>query len=246
MTREVVIPVMSRSLPPLPIFYDNALLSFFGVMLFPDDLNLARKFTARKLLNRGNLQSALTDGCQVDKKYLASILDDVADGRPEEKLIRKRRYWASACGQIIKVLFALINDEDPRVRKLASWEQAIKQAERVIGRTERGKRSSFHVQLRRFQRVLHLCGAFEMARERPLHSQSVEGLMLNAMILYERLLGWHAQRKFSGRRNDYLEGDVFWRWKGMAYDDAHGVPFIGIGFDNLISRGRPGRPRKST
>jgi hypothetical protein len=227
---------------PMPIFYGNATLSFYAVMLFPDDLILARKLVA-KLLNR-TLQSTLGAGCQLDNRYLIAILKDLNDGQPDQRLVAKRGKWASACGQVVKVLFALTNDSDPRVRECASWEQAIKQAERTIGRVKRGNRSSLHVQLRRFQPVLHFCGAFELAREGPQHPDTAEALLLNAMTLYAKLSAWHAQRRFPGTRNDYLCGDIFWRWEGSEYDASCGIPDIGISFEKLVPHGTPGRPRK--
>lgn len=240
------VPITPTRLLPLPIFYDNPTLSLLAVMLFPDDLTLARKFVAR-LLNQGTLQSTLRAGCRLDNRYLLAIFDDLKDGQPDQRLVARRRYWASACGQVVKALFGLVNSRDPLVREYASWEQAIKQAEREIGRAERGKRSSFHVQhLRRFRPVLHFCGAFELAREGPRHPATAEALLLNAMTLYEELRAWHVKRSFPGARNDYLAGDIFWRWEGSAYDASGGVPDIGISPENLIPRGKPGRPRKST
>ena len=215
--------------------------SFLAVMLFPDDLTLARKLVA-KLLNYGTVQSALGAGIQLDNRYLTAIFDALKDGQPELKLVRRRRYWSTACGQVIKVLFALTNSRDPRVREHASWEQAIKQAEREIGRTKRGNRSSLHVQLRRFQPVLHFCGAFEMAREGPRHPDTAEALLLNAMTLYGMLRVWHVQRSFPGSRNDYLAGDIFWRWEGSTYDGSCGIPDIGIPFERLVPHGKSGRP----
>jgi len=238
------VPVAPTRFIPLPIFYDNPPLSLLAVMLFPDDLVLARKLVARFSLHcHGTIQATLGAGCQLDSKYLTAISDDFKDGPPEPKLrrlVRRRRYWASCCGQIVKVLFALTNDQDPRVREHASWEQAIKQAEREINRTVRGKRSSFHVQLRRFRPVLHFCGAFEMAREETRRPPlTADALLVNAMTLHDKLSAWHAQRAFPGQRNDYLTGDVFWRWEGSRYDDSGGIPDIGISFDRLVPHGRP-------
>jgi hypothetical protein len=225
---------------PMPVFYGNPALSFLAVMFFPDDLILARKLVAI-LLNQGTLQSALSAGCQLDNQYLLAILDDLRDGQPGRELVVRQRKWASGCGQVVKVLFALTNSPDLRVREYASWEQAIKQVERTIGRTERGNRSSLHGQLRRFRPVLHFCGAFELAREGPRHPDNVEALLLNAMTLYDKLRAWHVQRRFPGSPNDYLAGDIFWRWEGSAYDDSCGIPSIGISLENLIPHGRSGR-----
>ena len=229
----------------MPIFYDNAPLSLLAVMLFPDDLDLARKCVAH-LLSHGTLQNALGAGVQLDGRYLTAILDDLKDGQPGQRLVARRRYWASACGQIVKVLFALINSNDARVREHASWEQAIKLAEREIGHTVRRSGSSLHVHLRRFRPVLHLCGAFEMAREETARPPlTAEALMLNAMTLYEHLRAWDTVRVFRGRRSDYLVGDVCWKWQRSEYAD-HGVPDIGVPFDSLIARNKGGRPRKHT
>jgi hypothetical protein len=230
---------------PMPIFYDNARLSFYAVMLFPDDLTLARKLVA-KLLNYGTVQSALGAGIQLDNRYLAELLTDLRDGQPDQRLFAKRLKWASACGQIVKVLYALTltDSRNPASRQYASWEQAIKQAEQEWGRSVRGNRSSFHVQLRRFQPVLHFCGAFEMAREGPRRPDTVEALLVNAMTLYDMLRVWHVKRSFPGSRNDYLAGDIFWRWEGSTYDGSCGIPDIGISLENLIPHGRSGRPRK--
>ena len=244
MTELTTLPMIPRR---LPIFYGNPALSFLAVTWFPDDLTAARKCVARMLLHRGTPQDALAEGVQLDNKYLATILDDVAAGEPNDKLVSKRRYWSSACGQIIKVLFALINDADPRVRAVASWSEAIEQAEQVVGRTlrERSTSSGFHPQLRRFQRSLHMCAAVEMMRDGVRVPTSVDGLMLNAMVIHEHLQAWHVTRHSSSRAN-YLDADAYWRWPGMAYDDTHGVPFIGLGFERLAPRGRVGRPRKNT
>jgi hypothetical protein len=240
-----VAPVAATRLIPLPVFYDNAPLSLLANMYFPDDIDLARKCVAH-LLSHGTLQSALGSGIQLDNRYMSAILDDLKDGQPDQRSVARRRYCASACGQIVKVLFALINANDPRVREYASWEQAIKIAEREIGRTIRGKRSSLHVQLARFRPDLHICAAFEMAREERVRPPlSAEAMMLNAMTLYDRLRAWDAVRNFRGRRSDFLVGDIYWRWAGSIYDD-HGVPDIGYPFDNLIPRDKGGRPRKHT
>jgi hypothetical protein len=224
---------------PMPVFYGNPELSFLAVMFFPDDMTLARKLVA-KLLNR-TLQSTLGAGCQLDNRYLIAILEDLNDGQPDQRLVAKRRKWASGCGQVVKVLFALTNSRNPVSCQHASWEQAIKQVERSIGRTKRGNRSSLHVQLRRFRPVLHFCGAFELASEGPRHPDNVEALLLNAMTLYDKLRAWHVRRRFPGSQNDYLAGDIFWRWEGSAYDDSCGIPDIGISLENLIPHGRSGR-----
>ena len=238
------VPVAPTRLPRLismPVFYGNPTLSTLAVMLFPDDLALARKLTAR-LLSHGTLQSTLAAGVQIDGRYLTAILDDLKNGQPEQKLVARRCKWASACGQVVKVLFALTNSQDPHVREYASWEQAIKLAEREIGRTEKRSRSSLHVQLRRFQPVLHICAAFELAREETARPpMTADALMLNAMTLFQRLWAWHSQRTFRGSRNDYLDGEVFWRWAGSQYD-AHGVADIGMRFENLVPHGKGGRP----
>jgi hypothetical protein len=240
-----IAPLGATRLIPMPIFYDNALLSLLSNLLFPDDLTLARKCTAH-FLSSGTVQSALGAGIQVDGRYMSAMLSDLADGQPDQKLVRRRRYWASAVGQVVKVMFALINANDPRVCDFASWEQAIRIAEREIGRTVRGKRSSIHVQLRRFRPVLHLCAAFEMAKEETaMPPQTAEALMLNGMVLFERLKAWDTVRGFRGRRSDLLSGDVFWRWSGSDYAE-HGVADIGYPFENLIPHGQGGRPRKHT
>jgi hypothetical protein len=79
-----------------------------------------------------------------------------------------------------------------------------------------------------------------MAREGPRHPDNVEALLLNAMTLYGALSAWHAQRSFPGDRNDYLAGDIFWRWEGSAYDASCGIPDIAIPFEKLVPRARDG------
>jgi hypothetical protein len=228
---------------PMPVFYDNAALSLLAVMFFPDDMMLARKCVAH-LLSHGTLQSTLGAGIKIDNRYMMAILDDLKDGRPEQKLVARRRYWASACGQVVKVLFALINSNDERVRERACWEAAVKIAEREIGRTIRrsGSTSSLQVHLRRFRSVLHIAGAFELAREEGVQAPpTAQGLMLNAMTLYDHLRAWDVVRGGRGRRSDLLSGDVFWRWQRQDYAD-HGVPDIGYPFDGLVPHGKGGRP----
>jgi hypothetical protein len=46
MSPDIALPVYRRNpdLLPLPIYYSNAERSFFGVMLFPDDLTTACRF----------------------------------------------------------------------------------------------------------------------------------------------------------------------------------------------------------
>jgi hypothetical protein len=226
---------------PLPIFYDNPPLSLLGVMLFPDNLILARKAVAH-LLSHGTLQHALGAGIKVDNRYMMAILDDLKDGQPDQRTVGRRQYWAAACGQITKVLFALINSNDERVREYASWEQAIKLAEREIGRTIRRSPSSLLHHLRRHRAALHIRGAFEMAREETARPPvTAEALMLNSMTLYEHLCSWDTVRgSRRGRRSDLLNGDVFWKWRDNYAD--HGVPDIGVPFGRLIPHGKGGRP----
>jgi hypothetical protein len=238
-----VAPVATTRLNPMPVFYDNALLSLAAVMWFPDDLALARKCVAH-LLSHGTLQSALGSGIQIDNRYMSAILDDLKDGQPDQRLVARRRYWASAVGQTVKVLFALINSNDERVRQHASWEQAVKIAERYSDRTIRKSRSksSFRGHLHRYQAALHICGAFEMAREETARPpMTASALMLNAMTLFERLKAWDTVRRYPGSRADLLIGDIYWRWRGSMYDD-HGVADIGIPFDSLVPPGKGGRP----
>ena len=231
----------TQRLIPMPIYYGNPPLSLLAVMFFPDDLTLARKAVAH-LLSHGTLQSALGAGVQIDNRYMTAILDDLRDGLPDQKLVGRRRYWASACGQVVKVLFALINSNDERVREYASWEQAIKLAEREIGRTIRRSPSSLLHHLRRHRAALHICGAYEMAREETARPPlTAEALMLNAMTLFQHLRAWDTVRgSRRGRRSDLLTGDIFWRWRDSYAD--HGVPDIGIPFGRLIPHGKSGRP----
>jgi hypothetical protein len=238
MIEKITLPMIPRRLPPMPIFYGDVELSFWAVTCFPDDLDLARKCVARMLAKR--------DAPQIALQYVEAIIHDVKDGQLSDKEITKRRYWSSAVGQIAKVLYALINDADPRVQEVASWSEAIEQAERIVGRTlrERATSSGFHPQLKRFRRSLHMAAAIEMMRERIRAPKTVDGLMLNAMVIYEHLQAWNVIRHPSNRVN-YPAADAYWRWPGMAYDDSHGVPALGIGFDQLAPRGRVGRPRKS-
>ena len=226
-----VAPVAGATrLIPMPVFYDNARLSLLSVMFFPDDLNLARKAVVH-FLSSGTLQSALGAGIRLDNRYTADIFSDLADGEPSRKLVRRRRYRASAVGQIVKVLFALINSEDARVREHASWEQAIKIAERTIRHMRRKSESSLHAHLRHFRPVLHIAAAFEMAREETARPPlTASALMLNAMTLFEKLKAWDTVRGL-GRRSDLLTGDIFWRWQGTTFDD-HGVRDIGYPFEN--------------
>lgn len=237
-----VAPVAPTRLIPMPVFYDNALLSLLANMYFPDDIDLARKCTAH-FLSSGTLQNTLGAGVQVDNRYMAAIISDLADGEPNRKLVARRRYRASAVGQIVKVLFAMINSEDARVRERATWELAIRIAEREIGHTIRRSELSLHAHLRRFRPVLHIAGAFEMAREETARPpMNAAALMLNAMTLFERLKAWDTVRGFRGRRSDHLVGDIYWRWAGSAYDD-HGIPDVDYPFEKLIPHNKGGRPR---
>jgi hypothetical protein len=242
MIANLPVPLVTTTrLIPMPVFYDNAPLSLLAVMLFPDDLDLARKCVAH-LLSHGTLQNAIGAGIKVDNRYMMAILDDLKDGQPDQKLVGRRRYWASACGQVVKVLFALTNSNDERVRERACWEAAVKIAEREIGRTVRRNESSLFHHLRRFRSVLHIAAAYEMAREETVQPpKTAEGLMLNAMVLFEQMKAWETVRGSRGRRSDLLNGDVFWKWQRQDYA-THGIPDIGYLFDNLVPHGKGGRP----
>lgn len=243
MTVNLPVPVTpiatTTRLIPMPIFYGNAPLSLLAVMYFPDDLTLARKLVAH-FLSSGTLQSTLGAGVQIDNRYMAAILSDLADGQPDQRLVGRLRYWASACGQVTKALFALINSNDERVRGSASWERAILLAERESGRTIRRSGSSLLHHLRRHRAALHICAAFEMAGEETVHPpKTAEALMLNAMTLYEHLRAWDVVRR--RHRSDLLSGDVFWKWQQQSYAD-HGVRDVGVPFGRLIPHGKGGRP----
>ena len=254
---EITVPPPAPGRIPMPIYHGNAELSFLAVMLFPDDLILARKCVAGMLLFCGTPQNVL--GIRLNNEYLAAIrdeyltaiLDDVI-GAPDKREVKKRLYWSSAVGQIIKVLFTLVKDGDPQVRSAASLKQAIEQVEMVDHKRtrkrdkhERATRSGFQTHLKCFQRALHMCAAFEMARDaRDGGPRTIDGLMLDAMKVHEILFSWHASRYFSGNRASYLDSEVFWKWPGMSWDDSHGLPLLRISFDKLAPRGRVGRPPK--
>jgi hypothetical protein len=248
MTTTITLPMTSRPTTPMPIFHGNPAWSFFGCMLFPDDLDLARQFAVRLLLYSGRIQNTLLDGIAIDPRYMTQILDDVAFGQPNIETIKRRMRWASAAGQIVKALLALINDPDPRVRKSASWKEAIEQAEKLIGRPRRNRRSTrsgFQRQLACLKRSLHMCCAWELAREGYKPPRSADGLMLNAILIHQQLWTWHEGRSFRGTRNAYLDATPFGKWPGMAHDDAHGVPVLAINIENLTAHGRSGRPRNN-
>ncbi len=233
---QLTLPAVRRDLPAMPVYFGNPALSFLAVTWFPDDLELARKLVARRLLRRRAPQNALEEGVQLDGRYLAEILDAVADGRPTEETVDKRRYHASAVGQIVKTLYAIVCDNDPRVQQCASEREAIQQAERMAGRPthNRRNRSSFDPQLKRFRRVLHMAAVLEMTREGYRPARTAEAAMSNAMIVLTVLHRWHSQRQFPGSRSKLLDGDdFFWRWPGMRYYPDHGVPVLALGFDRL-------------
>jgi hypothetical protein len=75
------------------VFYDNPSLSMLSVMLFPDDLDLARKCVAH-FLSSGTLQDTLGAGVQIDKPYMAAIISDLATVGTHSR----RRMNPLACG----------------------------------------------------------------------------------------------------------------------------------------------------
>jgi hypothetical protein len=242
MNPNIALPMVHRAFPAMPIFHHHTFASFVALTLFPDNEDLARKYAARWLVERDIPQKALDQGL-IDTKFLVAILNDNGPD-PAPKLVDQRRYWGSATGQIIKTLFALVEADDHRIREAASMTEALQLAEREIGRShhERRSRTSFHPWLRLFRRALHMQAALALTREGFRQPQSADALMLNAMIIHQRLCGWHVARRFTGSRAKFLDADdAFWRWQDMHFD-PHGVPVLSIGFENLTRR-QPGRPQ---
>jgi hypothetical protein len=166
--RALVGPVGPRK-PARPSSGSGAALSFLAVMLFPDDLTLARRLVARLIHHRGRVQDAVAEGVRIDPQYMSAFIDDLGRGQPDDKLIQRRLRWSSSVGQIVKALLALVDDADPRVSRRASWKEVVLQAELLVERPRRSRRSArsgFHRPLSHLRHSLHMCCAFELARAR--------------------------------------------------------------------------------
>jgi hypothetical protein len=250
---DIHLPYVRRG-NPITIHYGNPSWTYFGVMLFPDDPVLARRFVARLLHHHGRMQG----GHVVDLQYMNQFVDDLGYGEPDNKLIQRRRRWASNVGQIIIALLAMIDDPDPHVRERASIREAVEQIEKAAAaeppqadkqgrprlRRDRGTRSGFHRPLDALRRSLHMAAAWEMAgdkQQRFRPPRSIDGMMLNAMTVYERLHAWDSNRPPKDR-STYLAAPPWWAWQNMAYDGSHGTPMLALGFDQLSQLGTPGRP----
>jgi hypothetical protein len=234
---DIQLPMVRRELPAMPVFYGNASISYFSNMLFADDLTAARRLTAR--LFRHYIQERLAKGIPIDPRYMNAFIDDIGAGRPTIKEVQRRVRWASNVGQIVKALLAMIDDPDPRVRARAGWVEAVEQIENLVERprrNQRGARSGFHRPLDNLRRSLHMCCAWEMAAEGYRPPKTIDGMMLSAMQVFERLMAWHVTRPHH-LRDSYLAAPVYWRWQDMAWDDSHGTPLLALGLDRLTSRG---------
>jgi hypothetical protein len=117
-------------------------------MLFPDDLDAARRHAA--LRQAGPREEYERDGHGLAPMRLEhlSALSEAFINRTD---IAKRKYAGTMVGETLKTLWALICSY-PR---FASWASAIKIVENTAGR-KRGSRSDIKHELARFAPVLHL------------------------------------------------------------------------------------------
>ena len=98
--------------------------------------------------------------------------------------------------EVIKVLLALIYADDPQVRARATLEEAIRQAEREIGRKTR---ASYPACMRSYGASNPPCTFVPPSswpRSKACTAWNAEALMLNAMVIHQQLSFWDSQRSF--------------------------------------------------
>jgi len=234
-------------MPFLPLDYPEPFAATLGVMLYPDDERKARALAAQHLAVP--LERLHREGHRLPYDQLMRIVT----GGGELLEDRDDRVWAAtATGEQFKALRALYNTD----KRLATWNNAIRIAEKVAG-TEKGARSLQWKARQRFLSVAHLWAAWSIREWQFTAAPEVDYdyyddfqfFLAEAEFLRDWGQTWRPPRANS---KTLLPSDV-WRvppgWgppkRKANWPETGRIPCLRIPDDLIDELRLPGRPRRS-
>ena len=237
-------------MPILPVDYPEPFVAVLGTMLYPNEGDDAqrRAFAAHHLAEPIRRFEAVGGVLPYD-----DLLRIVKDGGARLDDLDQRWRGGTAMGELFKVLFALANHNP----ELASWEYAARIVEAYAAKAKvHGSRTSIMEAKRRFLSVAHLWGAYSIRgrkwQERVDVNYSfgddVESFLAEAEILRRWGQTWTAD---TANAKSPLPAGVWGmpeNWtpapRKPGWPPTGMIPDIRLPDDQLLRRGRPGRPRK--
>jgi hypothetical protein len=230
------------SVRTLPIFFGDSYSACTGVVLFPDDLQKARSYSARHLADGRLVQYRQLTG---DVPPFTDDLMALLGRRPVgDADIVDRHERGMAVGLIVSLLWALVTAKDPR----AGWSAALKLA--MSGRfgPSPGSLSKLKTQLRLFAPVLHFWGAWHMRGSRFVADASdLDTFMAEAADLLGGLRTWRDGLAVVSHKPEleYLAADEFGPWYGWRRPNAVALlapPALAV--SDLATLKGPGTPSR--
>jgi hypothetical protein len=199
---------MTSSFIPIPVNFGDTYGSTIAVMLFPEDLDRARSWHA-KHLSTGALQAYLNAGHSFQDRFPAFI-DAVGGERVDRREALKRLTGANLAAETMKVLWALVCDDDPK----AGWNYAIDRVCAATATGESGSPSHIRKQLKLFAPVMHLWLGWQLSESACPPEDELFNIgypILFALRAWEqtRPAGYHASYR-------YLAVSEFGPWPDLA------------------------------
>ena len=232
-------------MPILPLDHPEPFAATLGVMLYPgvdnDDPLKARAFASYWLAKP--IQRCEEAGHKISQDVL---LDIVRDGGQVLDDLDNRWWGGTTTGELFKTIWALFNYD----KTLATWNNAIKIAERVAWRAS-GSRSLLWEARRRFLSVAHLWAAWAIRGgkfETPLERgyADFQSFLAEAEILRDFGQTWLPPR---AKSKPLLPPDI-WRVPEnskpeLLRPEIGKIPVLALP-EHLLSTLKPaGRPRKA-
>ena len=247
-------PTKESDMPILPLDHPEPFAAVVGTMLYPgtddDERKRAAAFAAHYLAEPVRLLKE--EGGALSREDLERI---VMDGGEPLGDLDQPWYEGTATGEIFKTLFALAH-KDP---KLASWDNAIKIAEKVAaGQKKPGSRTGLWNARSQFLSVAHLWAAWSIrgSRFKAQPEAGYDGWLDFQFFLAEAeiLRRWgQTFQQPRAKADPPLPADVWRVPDGWApperlpgWPESGRVPVLTLPDELLAGLKRAGRPRKST
>jgi len=230
-------------MPTLPLDHPEPFSAVLGVMLYPGtndgDPVKARAFALHWLATP--IQRCEQAGHKIPREILLRL---ATDGGQRLDDLDQRCTGGRTTGELFIILWALFNT-DPR---LATWNNAIKIAEQLAGRTSSGSRSLLWAVRSRFLAVAHLWAAWVIRKfDAPLERGYLDfqSFLAEAEIFRDFGRTWLPER---AKSKPLLASDAWRVPENWKRENSHSVtariPVIMLPEDLLSTLRRAGRPRK--
>ena len=207
--------------PPAPLLGDLA-GSLRSIMLFPDDLETARRWHALLLAKRPLVEYRAA-GHKVSDAGWTEFTSALRQGDVSPKELAARQAGGRRVANTVRVLWAMICQNDPK----AGWQRAIDYVgEKMPSKDGPSSRSHIRSQLNRFSPALHLWGAWALEDWNFIDPR--EHFAIGQELL-DRMIAWDSERSLSSQAQEgYLGGEKFTPWRGVLLPEVRELPRLSL------------------